>query len=146
MKLNKSIVSPEWRTEDNANSKGKVTIMLYGNVIPKADVMYRLGFAWGIACRKTAGAAINDALARSKPNMTDPPKLNPIAVETKTPITPLNVGMRTAKAVRKIPTFLISPNLWPAIIPISIIKITIAPVNISSNTILIGSNPSSPIM
>jgi hypothetical protein len=45
MKLNKSIVSPEWRIEDNANNKGSVTMMLYGNVIPKADVMYRLGFA-----------------------------------------------------------------------------------------------------
>ena len=73
--------------------------------------MYRLGFAWGIAWRKTAGAAIKDALARSKPNITEPPRLNPIAVETKTPITPLNVGIRIAKAVRKTPTFLISPNL-----------------------------------
>ena len=39
-----------------------------------------------------------------------------------------------------------SSNLCPAIIPISIIKITIAPVNRSSKTILIGSKPSSPIM
>ncbi len=70
---------------------GNNTIMLYGNVIPNADVMYKLGFACGIACRKTAGAAINDALANSNPNITAPPKLNPNAVETNTPIIPLKV-------------------------------------------------------
>ncbi len=78
---------------------GSNTMMLYGNVIPNADVIYKLGFACGIACRKTAGAAINDALARSKPNITAPPRLNPIAVDTKTPITPLKVGIKTANAV-----------------------------------------------
>ena len=79
--------------------------MLYGNVIPSADVMYRLGFAWGIAWRKTAGAAINDALAKSNPNMTAPPKLNPNAVETSTPIIPLIVGIIIANEVRNTPTF-----------------------------------------
>ena len=108
--------------------------------------MYKLGFACGIAWRNTAGAAINDALANSNPNITAPPRLNPIAVATRTPTIPLKVGIIIANAVRKIPTLLISPNLWPAIIPISIIKITIAPVNISSNTILIEPNPSSPMI
>jgi len=31
------------------NKIGNVTMILNGNVIPKADVMYRLGFASGIA-------------------------------------------------------------------------------------------------
>ena len=71
--------------------------------------------------------------------MTAPPKLNPSAVETSTPIIPFMVGIIIENDVRKIPTFLISSNLCPAIIPISIMKITIAPVNSSSKTILIGS-------
>jgi len=46
MKLNKSIVpSPVCAIVDIVNRIGKVTMILNGNVIPKADVMYRLGFA-----------------------------------------------------------------------------------------------------
>ena len=78
--------------------------------------------------------------------MTAPPKLNPSAVETSTPIIPFMVGIIIENDVRKIPTFLISSNLCPAIIPISIMKITIAPVNSSSKTMLIGSKPSFPMM
>ena len=39
MKLNKSIVSPECKIDDSANNNGNVTMILYGNVIPNADVM-----------------------------------------------------------------------------------------------------------
>ena len=51
--------------------------MIYGNVIPSAEVIYKLGFAFGMAVRNTAGAAMNDALAKSTPNMTAPPMLRP---------------------------------------------------------------------
>ena len=85
-------------------------MMLKGNVIPNADVMYKLGFASGIALRNIAGAAINDALDKSNPNITAPPILNPNPVATKTPIIPLNVGIIIAKEIRKTPTFFRSPS------------------------------------
>lgn len=89
---------------------GSNTMMLYGNVIPRAEVIYKLGFACGIVCRKTAGAAINEALARSNPNITEPPTLKPRMVATNTPMIPLNVGIIIANDVKNKPTSRMSPN------------------------------------
>ena len=52
-------------------------MMIYGNVIPNADVIYKLGLALGMPVLSTAGAAIKDALAKSTPNITAPPMLRP---------------------------------------------------------------------
>ena len=72
--------------------------------------MYNPGFAFLIAVLKTDGAAIKEALANNRPNNTEPPMLNPMYVDTTTPIMPLKVGTATEKIIKNLPAFFTSSN------------------------------------
>lgn len=76
---------------------GIPTVTKIGKVMPIDVVRYRLGLAFGIATRTTAGAATNDALpARVPRTMTSPSDIPP-KTASNTPIIPFIRGIAIAR-------------------------------------------------
>ena len=85
-----------------------------GKVTPMLDISASGAFASGNPIETAAGAAMYEALAHKTPSMVAPPTERPAINPTVTPKVPVKIGKSSANIPTIAPTFLISPQLFPA--------------------------------